>query len=329
MIGRDETAAVVREAGYCGAHELRQRDDRVRLDCRPARHFEQAVVPGNRRHSGAELDATDLEQLCHRLARRRAEETEGPLFRSHEKNIHASSDVVGDVLCREERELVQRKRPSGRGRYRKSNAVKVARGCPLEECRQSRPILRAAERQGTDHSLSWSSTHGEDECVKGKCFATLEQRDLLVRVDAGDNSMEERCTCRRHQPGKRKPPHLADAEWLRYGQRAVDEFLLRGDELDRDQVVRQRPQRQSGFESRNTSTCDHNTKRHRASHHGFSLAAILVHVRGSHIGAITDRAARVTAQPIRRAKGCQLGAKCQSSGSFVSRSTLSPSTLVM
>jgi hypothetical protein len=207
--------------------------------------------------------------------------------------------------------------------------VNVARGCPLEECRKGRPILRAAERQGAGHSLSWSSTHGKDECVKGKCLATLEQRDLLVWVDAADSSVDERCTCRRHQPGERKPRHLADAEWLRYGQRAVDELLLRGDELDRDQVVRQRPQGQSGFESRNTRTRDHNTKRHRASHHAFSLAAILIHMRGGHIGAITDRAADVTAQPIRRAKGCQLGAKCQSSGSFVSRSTLSPSTLVM
>src|SRR6476659_2039727 len=159
----------MRKAWYCGAYELRQRDDRVRLDCRPACHFEQAVVPGNRRHPGAELDLTDLEQLGYRFARRRTEETEGPLFRSHEKNIHASSDMVGDVLGREERELVQGKRPSGRRRYRKSNAVKVARGCPLEQCRQGRPILRAAERQGAGHSLSWPPTHGKDERVKGKC----------------------------------------------------------------------------------------------------------------------------------------------------------------
>src|SRR5207253_10745131 len=127
------TAAIVRDAGEKRPLQRGQRDDGVRLDLLAARELQRAGVPGDRYDPGYEADAAELEQLSDRVTRRGAEQCERTVLGCHERYLDPSRRVVGQVLGRQQRELVQRQRPGDGRRYREREPSHGAGGGPLEQ----------------------------------------------------------------------------------------------------------------------------------------------------------------------------------------------------
>jgi hypothetical protein len=133
-------------------------------------------------------------------------------------------------------------------------------------------VARTAERHGSRNGRHGLSAERKQEEVIGE----LVSGRGLDCVPRGMHSSNGRC--RQIGPGLPgqlaywEAPRLPDAERRGYGERAVHEVRIRRDELDRDPILGQRPERKRRFEARNSGSSYEHVSRH----------VVLVNHRGRH-----------------------------------------------
>ena len=116
-----------------------------------------------------------LEELADRIACLGSEEGERSILRRHKRDRDAHRAAIGQVRPREERELIEGKRPAGLDRKRKDDAAHCTGYRLLEERGKGGAVLWAAEGQRVGHRLHRPRSEREQEHVIRELFTHCQR----------------------------------------------------------------------------------------------------------------------------------------------------------
>ena len=154
----------------------------VRLDGLIANDAEAAFCGLDRNRAGDQTHPVEIEQLDDRLARGRAEQLERLGLRRHELDRHAAGTGVCEVHGRQERKLVERKRPRHPGGHREDDAPGAPFAGGAEDLSESGLVLGAAERERARDRLDRLRAEGDQQLVVRE-LSGRRLDDLPIRVD--------------------------------------------------------------------------------------------------------------------------------------------------
>jgi len=254
-VGRNEAVAISRDPFDPRAFQPRKADHSVGPDTPAGNGREPALGHARRDRIRADGDPVLGEQGVDCRACPHPEERQGRGLGRDEGEPRLDHRPF-ELDRGEQRKLVEGERPAGSRRNREDEMLDLTRLHPAEQTAEPVRVSGPAKGQRSWKRDLRAGAAGEEDGVVLDSPAALHQRDVLVGIERVDGAGRELGARRTEQIGELPAMHSRRSERLRDGEGAVEEMVLRGHELDVDEIGGERTQRERCLEPGHAASDD-------------------------------------------------------------------------